>query len=143
MKRYLLVILTMLIGTTSMLAQYTKEQRDSIKLAQYRQEIGIDMSVPDFETTKLDSTVMGTRLFNILSFLLESYQQGLYNQKIAQIVREQVNALEHEYFDIKKLSFTRASKQGNRIDVVFKVEPFKNKAKIYTLLNQEEKINAY
>lgn len=130
MKRLIFVIGILLTVTTSLFAQYSDEQRDSIKLAQYKQEIGIDMSVPDFKTTTLDSTLIGTRLFKILSFLLDNYHQGIYNQKIAQIVREQEPALEKEYFDVKKISFVKAIKAGTRIDVVFKVEPYKNNAKV-------------
>ena len=73
---------------------------------------------------------MGSRLANLLYYLLENYQQGIYNQRLAQITREQVTALEKEYFDIKKLTLIRASKQGYRVDIVFKVEPYKNKAKV-------------
>lgn len=130
MKRVCLVIVSLFVGMASMFAQYSEEQRDSIRLEQYKQEIGIDMTVPDFEITKLDSVLMGTRLYNIITFLLDNYPQGLYNQKKAQITSEQVPALEKEYIDIKKISFAKASKQGNHIDVVFKVEPYKNKAKV-------------
>ena len=130
MKRVICVIVMLLTVTSSLFAQYTEEQRDSMKLAQYKQEIGIDMTIPDFETAKLDSAMMGTRLYNILTYLLDNYQQGIYNQRLAQITREQISAFGNEYFDIKKLSFIRASKHGNSIDVVFKVEPYKNKAKV-------------
>lgn len=118
----------MIVGSS--FAQQTDEQRDSIKRARYAQEIGKDMNVPDFETAKLDSAVMGARLYNLLTYLLDNYQQGLYNQRLAQITREQVPSLEKEYFDIKKLSFVKASKHGKQIEVVMRVEPYKNKAKV-------------
>ena len=36
-------------------------QTDSAKIAEYRERIGIDMTVPDYETKKIDARVMGTR----------------------------------------------------------------------------------
>ena len=55
MKRLICVVAIVLIGTISLFAQYSAEQRDSIKHAQYRQEIGLDMSVPDFEATEIQT----------------------------------------------------------------------------------------
>lgn len=48
-------------------------QTDSAKISEYRERIGIDMSVPDFETKNIDAKVMGTRLAEILEYLLENY----------------------------------------------------------------------
>lgn len=36
-------------------------QTDSAKIAEYRERIGIDMTVPDFETKKIDAKVMGSK----------------------------------------------------------------------------------
>ena len=42
-----------------------------------REKIGLDMTVPDFETKKIDAKVMGSHLANILTFLMKNYQQDL------------------------------------------------------------------
>jgi len=42
-------------------------QTDSAKIAEYREKIGIDMTVPDFETKKIDAKVMGSRLAGYLN----------------------------------------------------------------------------
>ena len=51
-------------------------QTDSAKIAEYRERIGIDMTVPDFETKKIDAKVMGPRLSGILEYMLENFTQG-------------------------------------------------------------------
>lgn len=51
-------------------------QTDSVKIAEYRERIGIDMTVPDFETKKIDAKVMGPRLSGILEYMLENFTQG-------------------------------------------------------------------
>ena len=61
-------------------------QTDSAKIAEYRERIGIDMTVPDFETKKIDAKVMGTRLAGILEYLLENYTQGTYSRLIALMI---------------------------------------------------------
>lgn len=48
----------------------------SDRMAAYREAIGLDMTVPDFSTKKIDAKVMGTRLAGILEYLLENYTQG-------------------------------------------------------------------
>ena len=53
-------------------------QTDSAKIAEYREKIGLDMTVPDFETKKIDAKVMGTRLAGILEYLLENFHQVIY-----------------------------------------------------------------
>lgn len=63
----------LIILSTLSFAQGTSVQTDSMKLAQYRTEIGLDMTVPDFNTKSIDAEVMGTRLAGVLDYLLENY----------------------------------------------------------------------
>ena len=101
-------------------------QTDSAKIAEYRERIGLDMTVPDFETKKIDAKVMGTRLAGILEYLLENYKQASYERQIALIVGEQYEALQDTYFYINKMKFVSASKKGNEITILMKVWPDKN-----------------
>lgn len=39
-------------------------------MAEYREKIGIDMTVANFDTKKIDEKVMGTCLAGILNYLL-------------------------------------------------------------------------
>ena len=68
-------------------------QTDSAKIAAYRERIGIDMTVPDFETKKIDAKVMGPRLAGILEYMLENYTQGTYSRLIALMIGEKVEKL--------------------------------------------------
>ena len=101
-------------------------QTDSAKIAEYRERIGIDMSVPDFETKKIDAKVMGPRLAGILEYLLENYTQGTYSRQLALILGEQHEALQNKFFNIKKMKFVSATKKGNELTIHMKVWPEQN-----------------
>ena len=101
-------------------------QTDSAKIAEYRERIGIDMTVPDFETKKIDAKVMGTRLAGILEYMLENYTQGMYSRLIALMIGEQVEELKQAYFNIKKMKYVSATKKGNELSILMKVWPDKN-----------------
>ena len=101
-------------------------QTDSAKIAEYREAIGLDMTVPDFSTKKIDAKVMGTRLAGILEYLIENFHQGIYGRYYAKILSEQHEALHNKYFDIKKMKFLSASKKSNEITILLKVFPDKN-----------------
>ena len=98
----------------------------SDRMAAYREAIGLDMSVPDFSTKKIDAKVMGPRLAGILEYMLENCTQGTYSRLIAQMIGEQVDELKHAYFNIKKMKFVSASKKGNELSILMKVWPDKN-----------------
>lgn len=98
-------------------AQPVPAQTDSLKRAEMREKIGLDMSVPDFDTKRIDSKVMGSRLAGILDFLMENYQQGVYDKRLSQIASEQNEALENVYFQLKKMKFVNAIKKGNELTI--------------------------
>ena len=98
----------------------------SDRMAAYREAIGLDMTVPDFETKKIDAAVMGPRLAGILEYLLENYKQGTYERQIALMIGEQVEELKQTYFNIKKMKFVSATKKGNELSILMKVWPDKN-----------------
>ena len=91
-----------------------------------REKIGLDLSVPDFETKKIDAKVMGTRLAGILEYLLENFHQGIYGRYYAKILSEQHEALHNKYFDIKKMKFVSAAKKGKELTILMKIWPGKN-----------------
>ena len=130
MRIKLIITALMLMVSMVGMAQSIPVTTDSIRNAEYREKIGIDMSVPDFETKKIDGKVMGSRLAGILEFLLENYHQGTYEKQITQMVKEQNEALEKVYFNIKKLKFVSAKKVGNEITINMRVWPEKNEAKV-------------
>lgn len=76
-----------------------------MRLEKFRTEIGLDMSIPDFDSKTIDASVMGQRLASILDYLLDNYHQSVYNRKLAQILKEQDNVHEKYEFEIQKLLF--------------------------------------
>lgn len=98
----------------------------SDRMAAYREAIGLDMTVPDFSTKKIDAKVMGTRLAGILEYLLENYTQETYERLLTRMLGEQVEELKQAYFNIKKMRFVSASKKGIELSILMKVWPDKN-----------------
>lgn len=62
----------MLSALTSF-AQIIPVQIDSMRLEKYRTEIGLDLSVPDYDIKTIDSKIMGLRLAGILDYLMDNY----------------------------------------------------------------------
>ena len=130
MKKHLLIILLLFIGTMSVYPQLRTVGSDSERNAEYKKAIGLDTTVPDFDTNKIDAQVMGSRLANLLNYLLENYDHESYELQIAQILGEQNESLQHLYYKIKKMQFAHASKQGDVMTVLMHVWPDKNKADV-------------
>ena len=124
----------MLLLSTTLSAQSHQPSdirlQPSDRMAAYREAIGLDMSVPDFDTKKIDAKVMGPRLAGILEYLLENFHQVIYESSFARILSEQHEALHNKYFDIKKMKFVSATKKGNELTILMKVWPDKNTANV-------------
>ena len=125
---FFLTVLTTISLTT--LAQPMTVQTSEEKQAEIREKIGLDMTVPDFDTKKIDASVMGNRLAGILNYLMENYHQGVYDRRLGQIAAEQNDVLENVYFQLKKLKFVNAFKKGNEITILMRVDLQKNIADV-------------
>ena len=55
MKKHLLTILLLFIGTMSVYPQIRTVGSDSERNAEYKKAMGLDMTVPDFDTNKIDA----------------------------------------------------------------------------------------
>lgn len=130
MKKHLLIILLLFIVTMSVYPQIRTVGSDSERIAEYKKAIGLDTTLPDFDTNKIDAKVMGSRLANLLNYLLSNYNQESYELQIVQILGEQNESLQHLYYNIKKMQFANASKQGDVMTVLMHVWPDKNKADV-------------
>ena len=130
MRIRLIIAALMLLLSTTLSAQSHQPSdirlQTSDRMAAYREAIGLDMTVPDFETKKIDAKVMGTRLAGILEYLLENYTQGTYEKLLTRMLGEQVEELKQAYFNIKKMKFVSAVKRGNELSIHMKVWPDKN-----------------
>ena len=130
MKKQILILLLLFVGTLNVFSQIRTVGTDSERISEYKKAIGLDTTVPDFDTNKIDAKVMGSRLANLLNYLLENYNQESYELLIAQILGEQNESLQHLYYKIKKMQFANASKQGDVMTVLMNVCPDKNEADV-------------
>ena len=130
MKKQLLITLLLFIGTMNVFSQLRTVGTDSERNAEYKKAIGLDTTVPDFDTNKIDAKVMGSRLANLLNHLLQNYNKDTYELQIVQILGEQNESLQHLYYKIKKMQFANASKQGDIMTVLMHVWLDKNKADV-------------
>lgn len=89
----LIFMFVMMCISITLFAQFASAQTNETKRAEMREKIGLDMTVPDFDTKKIDAKVMGTRLANILDFLMENYQQSVYDRRLSAIASEQNETL--------------------------------------------------
>ncbi len=111
-------------------AQSLSVKTVEIKRAEIREKIGLDLTAPDFDTKKIDANLMGDRLAGILDYLIENYQQGIYDRKLGSIAGEQNEVFENAYIQIKKLKFVNAVKKGNEITILMRIDLHKNAANV-------------
>lgn len=130
MKKQLLITLLLIVGAVNAFSQLRTVGSDSERIAEYKKAIALDTTVPDFDTKKIDAQVMGSKLANLLNYLLENYNQDTYELQIAQILGEQNESLQHLYYKIKKMKLANASKQGDIITILVNVWPDQNKADV-------------
>ena len=113
--------LMMLVSLTTF-AQNYPAQTDSLRLEKYKTEIGLDMSVPDFEIKTIDAKVMGERLANLLLFLQETYTQSTYERRLTTIIGEQNEKLSLIPLHIKTLKLIKVSKHGGVLTIKYNVQ---------------------
>ena len=122
MKKLLIIIILMTcaIGAQAL----TAVQQEDPKVAELRQQIGIDYSMPDFKTKKIDGAVIGNHLAGMLTLLQKYYNDGTYNWKLAAIVKEQKGLVSQVSVD--KLKINEVSKVGDTICVKMNTKLSKN-----------------
>lgn len=121
--RKLVTIIALLCCTFCAFAQEAVQQEDS-KVTEMRQQIGIDYSMPDFKTKKIDGVIIGTHLAGMLNLLQKYYNDGTYNWKLAAIVKEQTGMVSQVAVD--KLKVGEISKEGDIIRVKMNTKLSKN-----------------
>lgn len=116
MKKTLLLF-SLLLMMCGMAAQSTG-QIDEKKMMEYRETIGLDYSMPDFNTTKVDAKVIGVRLATILQSLEKNYKQAFYNRLLASIAAEQMANLNYSSVPVHKIMIKKISKTGDEINIL-------------------------
>ena len=128
MKKQILTAILLII-TTHSFAQVSTQPNTPAR-AKYQTEIAMDLTLPDFDTKGIDSTVMGPQLADVLDYLLENYHQTVYNRQLAQILKEQEPSLEYADLYLTKIQFLNAKKEGDEINIWFTVWLAKNSSDI-------------
>lgn len=127
--RRLITIITLICCTICAFAQETMREEDP-KVVQMRKDIGIDYSIPDFKTKKIDGEIIGTHLAGMLNLLQKYYNDGTYNWKLAAIVKEQKGMVSQVSID--KMKVTEISKKGDVISIIISTKLSKNSEGIKT-----------
>ena len=123
-----LFLMTMLMLFTQSLSAQTTQQSEDARTVELRQELGIDYSMPDFSSSKIDGKVIGERLAKLLQQLQSKYDNCVLNQYISLIQCEQIEDL--NYATVEKLNITRISKVGDVITIEAKTKLSNNAAKV-------------
>ena len=120
--------MTMLMLFTQSLSAQTTQQSEDARTVELRQELGIDYSMPDFSTSKIDGKVIGERLAKLLQQLQSKYDNCVLNQYISLIQCEQIENL--NYATVEKLIIARITKVGDVITIEAKTKLSNNAAKV-------------
>ena len=130
MKKFLAIILLGLSALT--LQAQNNNQEEDAQVVWTRNRIGIDYSIPDFSTKKIDAAIIGDHLADMLTLLQSQYKEGTYYRRLISIMREQ-----QDFFltpKIKKFAITEITKEGDMITVQTKFTLAKNEDGIKTLV---------
>ena len=122
----LFIIAVLMLSALSINAQM--QQSEDARTAELREKLGIDYSMPDFSTSKIDGRVIGERLAKILQQLQSRYNEYTLNQYVSLIQCEQIEKL--SYAVVEKLNITRISKVGDVITIESKTKLGNNAAKV-------------
>ena len=126
-------IITLLMLMVSMIASaqiWTGYKSDSVRLAEYREQIGLDYSMPDYSVTTIDEKKIGSHLANILRCYEEANDQNLFRRKISKILVEQNEAFEYAVPEFIKQKLVKIEKSADDITIVYRLWLDKNPAKL-------------
>lgn len=129
MKKFLAIIL-LAFSALSLHAQNNNQEED-VQVVWTRNRIGIDYSIPDFSTKRIDASIIGDHLADMLSLLRSQYKESAYYRRLISIMREQQDFLVTP--EIKKFVITGITKKGDVITVQTKYTLTKNEEGIKTL----------
>ena len=129
MKQIVFVFLMVFCCVSGLRAQTSLQLEDPM-VTELRQQIGIDYSMPDFKTKKIDGAIVGAHLSGMLNLLQKYYNDGTYNWKLAAIVKEQKGMVSQVSID--KMKVTEISKKGDVISIIISTKLSKNSEGIKT-----------
>lgn len=95
-------------------------QNDEARKAELRQAIGIDYSMPDFNTSSINEKVIGTRLAKMLRYLDQNTSNYNVYSYLSSIQRGQIEGL--NYVTVESYKIKNISKQGDVITIKLKTK---------------------
>lgn len=95
-------------------------QNDETRKTELRQEIGIDYSMPDFNTSSINEKVIGTRLAKMLKYLDGNTNNYNVYSYLSSIQCEQIEGL--NYVTVESYKIKNISKQGDVITIMLKTK---------------------
>lgn len=95
-------------------------QNDETRKTELRQEIGIDYSMPDFNTSSINEKVIGIRLAKMLRYLDGNTNNYNVYSYLSSIQREQIEGL--NYVTVASYKIKNISKQGDVITIKLKTK---------------------
>ena len=123
----LVFTLLLTLSAFSISAQ-TSQQSEEARIAELRQKIGIDYSMPDFNTSRINGKVIGKRLAKMLQKLQDQALDYVWSSRIAGIICEHSGKL--QYAILEKFSIKNISKQGDVMTIKANAKLKKNIANI-------------
>ena len=109
----------LLLGATTLSAQSQPQspvaKYDTRTVEDLRQQIGLDVEMPDYTTKKVDADVIGDHLAKMLNLLVNNITDGWYVQKMSLILSSQDSQL--KYVIVDKIKVLSISKKDNEITV--------------------------
>ena len=103
---------------------------DSVRLAEYREQIALDYSMPDYSVTSIDEKKIGSRLANILRYYEEANDQNPFRRKIAAILVEQNEVFEYSSPEFTQQKLVKIEKSADEITIIYRLWLDKNPANL-------------
>ena len=109
----------LLLGATNLSAQSQPQSQiakyDTRTVEDLRQQIGLDVEMPDYTTKKVDADVIGDHFAKMLNLLVNNIADRWYVQKMSSILSSQDAQL--KYVIVDKIKVLSISKKDNEITV--------------------------
>lgn len=121
--RRLLIMVLLVLCAFNVQAQNVRQEEDS-QIEFTRGRIGIDYSMPDFSTKRIDGSIIGEHLADMLKFLKTNYKGGSCYGKLMSIVRQDNDFVFPP--EIKSIKIREITKVGDVITVNTRVVLSKN-----------------
>ena len=109
----LLFICVLVLSALTVSAQTTNLNEE--RTAELRQNLNIDYSMPDFNTSKLDPDIIGSRLSKILTVLVKNPSDHMHKSLLSAIVCEQIDLA---FVSVNDYEVKTISKQGDTISIM-------------------------